>query len=243
MSAPPRLLIVDDEPPARARLRALVEAEGLGVVVGEAAHGVQALAEVGACAPDVLLLDIRMPGMDGLEVARHLTGMPNAPAVVFTTAFDEHALAAFDAGAVDYLLKPVRVSRLVEALTKARRLLLADFSPELAERRSHLSATLNGELRIVAVDDVRLLRAEHKYLSVHHTRGVLVVDESLAALEEEFAESFVRVHRNALVSVRHVLTLRRAAAGTQVVSMADCNEAVEVSRRLVPAVRRILRKM
>lgn len=254
----PRLLVVDDEAPARARLRALIEAGALGEVVGEAADGAEALALAAALRPDVVLLDIRMPGMDGMRTARELAASDAPPAVVFCTAYDEHALAAFDAGAVDYLLKPVRANRLAAALQRvlgraggltSRPAVetggTADApgveSDAVAAARTHLSATLNGEVRRVPVAEARVLRAEHKYVSVYHPGGVLVLEASLAALEAEFGARFLRVHRNALVARAHISALLRRPGGGLAIRLRDHDEAVEVSRRLAPAVRRALR--
>lgn len=235
-----QILIVDDEPPARARLRALIHDAELGEVVGEAGDGVQALGLIADLRPQLVLLDIRMPVMDGLEAARHLSATDEAPAVVFTTAYQEHALAAFDAGAIDYLLKPIRAARLAEAVGRARRL-RADALPVSDRARTHLSATLNGALRLVPVAEVRVARAEHKYVTVVFPGGQLVLEESLSALEEEFSDHFLRVHRNALVAAQHVAGLERLDSGATAVLMDGVTEPVEVSRRLIGAVRRRLR--
>lgn len=241
-----KILVVDDEPPARMRLTALVgDVEG-GSVVGEAGNGPEALRLATELAPDIVLLDIRMPGMDGLEVARHLAAMDTPPAVIFTTAYDSHALAAFDAQAVDYLLKPIRRERLAQALERARsptRAQLAELQdrrPEGSAARTHLSATLHGELRLVPVESVRFLRAEHKYVTVYFPGGELIVDESLSALEEEFAEHFLRVHRNTLVAPAYVRGMVRDGDGPQQLVIDGVDERVAVSRRLAAGVRKSL---
>jgi two-component system response regulator AlgR len=242
-----KILVVDDEPPARARLKALVTELDAGEIVGEAANGRAALDAVAATAADVVLLDIRMPGMDGLEVAHHLAGLERPPAVIFTTAYDDHALAAFEANAVDYLLKPIRRERLSAALAKARSLTRAQLA-EVAVTdgpdggaRTHVSATLHGNLKLVPVEAVRYFRAEHKYVTARYPEGELVLDEPLSALEEEFAGGFLRVHRGALVAVDHVRGLERDAEGRHCVRLDGVPEVVEVSRRLLPQVRRALR--
>ena len=242
-----KILIVDDEPPARARLKALLAELGAGPVVGEAAHGAAALDAVAATGADLVLLDIRMPGMDGLEAAHHLAGLEHPPAVIFTTAYDDHALAAFDANAVDYLLKPIRRERLEAALAKASGLTRAQAAGLAAAAdggaaRTHVSATLHGNLKLVPVDEVRYFRAEHKYVTARHPDGELVLDESLSALEEEFAGRFLRVHRNALVALPHVRALERDAAGQHCVALDAIPETVEVSRRMLPQVRKALRR-
>ncbi|MEM7406735.1 MAG: LytTR family DNA-binding domain-containing protein [Pseudomonadota bacterium] len=238
----PRILIVDDEAPARERLRALIREGALGEVVAEAADGPRALASCREHQPDVVLLDIRMPGMDGLEVARHLAATDGAPAVIFTTAYDRHALAAFDARAVDYLLKPVRLERLAQALARAARLapeLVADLRPAVdgdQSTRSHV-----GDARmLIPVAAIRLLRAEHKYVSAYSESSSVLLEESLGALEREFEGTFLRVHRNALVAIQHVEGMRRDAEGRWQMQLSGLTFEVEVSRRLAPAVRRAL---
>lgn len=241
-----RVLVVDDEPLARARLCSLIEEIPETEVVGEAGNGRDAVERAGALAPDVVLLDIRMPGMDGLEAARHLARLERPPAVIFTTAYDAHALAAFEANAVDYLLKPIRRERLEAALAKARSLTRAQIA-ELASTvspgsaRTHVSATLHGNLKLVPVDEVRFFRAEHKYVTARHPDGELVLDEALSALEKEFAGRFLRVHRNALVAVAHVRGLDRDSQGRYCVRLDAVDETVEVSRRMLSQVRKSLR--
>lgn len=240
-----KVLVVDDEPPARARLRGLVgELSGVDAVL-EAANGLDALGLVQSERPDVVLLDIRMPGMDGLEAARHLARMEAPPAVIFTTAYDAHALAAFEAQALDYLLKPIRRNRLEAALARAARLSRRQVNslvgPGRGEVRTHLSATMHGSLRLVPVDEVRYLRAEHKYVVVGYPAGQVLVDDSLAVLAEELGRRFLRVHRNALVAVEHVRRLERGATGRQQIVLDGVDERIEISRRLAGAVRKRLR--
>lgn len=237
-----RLMIVDDEAPARARLVQLLAEEAGHEVVAEAESGPAALAALDSAQPDILLLDIRMPGMDGLEVARHLAGLEQAPAVVFTTAYDEFALAAFDAGAVAYLLKPVRRERLLAALARASRLTRAqlgalDQRPALSRARRHICARVRGELRLVAIEEVACFRADHKYVTVCHSGGELLIEESLKHLEEEFGSRFLRVHRNALVSLDHVAALERSPDGGARLRLRGVAEPLEVSRRALAEVK------
>jgi len=241
-----KIVIVDDEPPARMRLASIIGELGLGEVVAEAGNGRDALAAIERTRAQIVLMDIRMPGMDGLEAARHLARLESPPAVIFTTAYEDHALAAFDASAVAYLLKPIRKERLASALERARSLTRAqldalEIADRRAEARTHLSATLQGNLRLVPVQEVRFLRAEHKYVTARYLRGELVLDESLTQLEEEFGERFLRVHRNALVAVAHVRGLSRDAEGRSCVELDGIEEKVEVSRRLLAPVRKLLR--
>lgn len=239
-----RILIVDDEPLARERLRALLAEIGAGEVVGEAASGLEALALVEHARPDVVLLDIRMPGMDGLEAALHLARREPAPAVIFTTAYDEHALAAFDAQAIDYLMKPIRPERLRAALAKAATLTLARASAAVAVssgRRTHFSALVKGSLRLVPLSEVRYLQADQGYVSVFHPGGELLIEEALKALEEELGEAFLRIHRNTLVAVAHVNALERDELGNANVVLRDVAGKLPVSRRLLSQVRKRLR--
>lgn len=237
-----KVLIVDDEAPARARLARLVEGIGGCELVGEAADGKRAVELTAETDPDVLLLDIRMPGMDGLEVARHVADADPPPAVIFTTAFGDHALEAFDAHAADYLVKPIRAERLAAALHGTRRPNRAQLAAvaETGGPRTQLCARLGGELELVAVTDVFYFLAEHKYVTVRHTRGELLIEESLKALESEFGERFLRVHRNALVAPALVGGLRRED-GRHRIWFTDIDDSLEVSRRHLPAVRQRLR--
>lgn len=227
----PRILIVDDEPPARARLRALIDAGGLGSVIGEAADGIQTLELAAELHPDIVLLDVRMPGMNGLEAARRLAEMPRAPAVVFITAYDQHALAAFDARAVDYLLKPVRAARLRNALERAA--ILAPAQLEALSGRTHLGS---GQ-HLVPVDEIRALRAEHKYVTAIVPGAEVILEDTLGALEEEFEARFLRVHRNTLVAVPFIRELQRDDVGHWALTLEGVDLRIEVSRRLAPTVR------
>lgn len=241
------VLIVDDEPLARARLNRLVTELEDDIVTEEAGNGPDALRRVQVHAVDVVLLDIRMPGMDGIEVARHLKHLEHAPAVIFTTAYDSHALQAFDASAVDYLLKPIRRGRLKEALQRARTLTgrqieaIEARDPGAGKARTHVSASLKGNLKLVPVDEVRFFRAEHKYVVARHAHGELVLDDALNALEEEFEQDFIRVHRNALAAICHVRALEKCEGGGYRLTFDGVDSAVEVSRRCLPVVRRALK--
>jgi two-component system, LytTR family, response regulator AlgR len=240
-----KILVVDDEPLARRRLCAQIGDLGIGSVVGEAEHGVAALEQTGLLAPDVVLLDVRMPGMDGLEAARHLARLEVPPAVIFTTAYDEHALAAFDAQAMAYLLKPVRSERLREALERAallsagRQALAADALPG---RRRHVSAVVGGHLRLLGVHEINYFQADEGFVSAVAPGTRLLIEDSLRSLEEEFAASFVRVHRNALVNLAAVKALERDAEGNGVIVFHALPERLLVSRRLLVAVRKRLRE-
>lgn len=241
-----RLLIADDEGPARARLRGLVEEIGGVDVVADAGNGREALLLCDELHPDVVLLDIRMPGMDGMEAARHMAGLEPAPAVIFTTAYSEHALAAFDAHAIDYLLKPVRKARLIQALDKAQRLTSVQLSAVTraaeggAVRRTHISARRGGRIELVEVGDVAYFQAGDKYVSVHHDGGELLIDEPLKALEEEFSQRFVRIHRAVLAARDMITALEKDSQGHYHVLLKG-HQRLPVSRRHVSALRALVR--
>ncbi|MFA5683364.1 MAG: LytTR family DNA-binding domain-containing protein [Lysobacteraceae bacterium] len=243
-----RVLIADDEPLARQRLRDLLDEAGGVQVVGEAGNGREACEQADALRPDVALLDIAMPAMDGIEAARHIAGMESPPAVVFCTAYDAHALAAFEAGAIDYLLKPIRASRLQAALERARRY-SGEQARELGQRlapqrqRSHLCARLRGNLRLIPIHDVRYLQAEEKYVVVHHAQGEDLIEESLKSLEAEFGERFLRIHRNCLVARDQLAELRRCADGQTRVRLHHVDILLDVSRRCLPTLRQRLQEL
>lgn len=245
------VLIVDDEPPARARLRQLLEQDGRHAVVGEAQNGREALDLSARLAPDVVLLDISMPGISGIETAHHLNALEKPPAVVFTTAYDEYAIEAFDARAIGYVLKPVRRERLERAMEQAARLsrgLLneATGGSGFAERRQHVCARARGELKLIPVSDIDYFLADQKYVRVSHRGGEDLLDDSLKTLEEEFADRFVRIHRGALVAVQKIDSLRKTEDGRMEVALRSGNgrskgEALVISRRHLADVRRRLR--
>ena len=237
-----RVLIVDDEPPARERLRRLVGELGGIEVSGEAGTGEQAVHLAGELRPDVVLLDVRMPGMNGLEAARHLALLPEPPAVVFTTAYDAYAVEAFEAQAVGYLLKPIRAEKLAAALRHASRLAglqlssIAAGDPQLAAR-THVAARLGDQVRLIPVSEIYYFAADQKYTTVRHQGGSDLIEDSLRVLEEEFGARFVRVHRNALVSVNRLAAIERDADGQYHVVLRDINERLAVSRRLAGELR------
>ena len=232
-----RAIIVDDEPPARERLRSMLAEAGDVEVVGEAENGVAALELVDKLLPDILLLDIRMPGIDGLEVARQLAMLAEPPAVIFTTAFDEYALQAFESEAIAYLLKPIRAEKLRAALAKAGRLTrpqLQQFATAAREpaRRSHIGVRGRDGLKLIPMDEVFFFHADQKYTTVRHANGEDLIEDSLKTLEEEFAQSFVRIHRNALVNTRFLERIARDASGQHFVHLRGLPDALEVSRRM-----------
>ena len=243
-----KILIIDDEPLARQRLASVIAEIGKHDVIGEGSHGEQALSLSQSLQPDVLLLDIRMPGMSGVEAASHIMKLEEPPAIIFTTAYDEYALQAFDAQAVDYLLKPIRKERLEQALENAKRLTRAQLNSldeveaSTTERR-HISARLGGELRLIPIEDVRYFMAEHKYVTVRYTKGTVLIEESLRQLEDSFANQFLRVHRNALISIQHISKLEKDKSGRHLIHLRNLDEPIEVSRRHLPTVRKVMRAL
>ena len=232
-----RVLIVDDEPPARERLRSMLAETGEFEVAGEAGHGEQAIDLVEKLTPDIVLLDVRMPGIDGLEVARHLAALPEPPAVIFTTAFDEYALQAFDAEAVAYLLKPIRAEKLRAALAKAARLTRPQLQQVAAAAREpthrlHIGVRGREGLKLIPIEEVFYFHADQKYTTVKHLKGEDLIEDSLKTLEEEFSASFVRIHRNAVVNTRYLERIARDASGQHFVHLRGLPDALEVSRRM-----------
>lgn len=212
-----RVFIVDDEPPARNRLRELLSDcnEQLPLlVVGEAGNGQEALDKLVSNPADVVLLDIRMPQMDGIELAQHLQHLPAQPVIIFTTAYDSYAIKAFELHAIDYLLKPIRLGRLFDALSRARTAVpvrtevLRELLPE---PRRHLSIHERGRIHLIPIEQVLFLRAELKYITVRTAEREFLIEESLTALEKEFALRFVRIHRNCLVAKESIAGFERNA--------------------------------
>ncbi|HEY8230298.1 MAG TPA: LytTR family DNA-binding domain-containing protein [Rhodanobacteraceae bacterium] len=232
-----RILIADDEPLARARLAALLrDCEG-AEVVASVGDGEAALAACAQHKPELLLLDIAMPGLDGIGVARRLAMLPDSPQLVFCTAYEAHALAAYELRAADYLLKPVRIERLREALARAHAL----HNRRAPSTATTLLAQVHGAPLKVRLDDVLYLTADDKYVTLHRVAGDLLSEQSLKAIEETFPERFVRVHRACLVPVERLLGLHRDPDGTVRALIAGSDASPEVSRRNLPAVRRLLR--
>ena len=236
----PRVLVADDEGPARSRLKDLLDdcrAEFPLVIVDEARNGREALDVLNREKVDIFLLDIRMPDMDGMEAARHIAGMPDPPAIIFTTAFDAYALKAFEVNAIDYLLKPIRQERLLAALRKARAAapVTRDALAAAANQpRRHLSVHERGKIHLVPVADILYLRAELKYVTVKTAEREYLVEESLSRMEEEFAASFVRIHRNCLVARAAIAGFERNAEESEsgwAVVVRQTGERLAVSRR------------
>ena len=255
MNAPEtlRVMLVDDEAPARARLRDLladIAAQVPTEIVAEAANGMEALDLAEHAAADVALLDIRMPRMDGTQLALHLSRIAHPPAIIFTTAYDQYAVKAFELSAVDYLVKPVRAERLAEALRKAS--LRTSRAPSAAalqllapEGRQHLRSSEHGRVLLIPVDDVLFFKADMKYVAARTSDGEFLLDDSLAQLEAEFGARFMRVHRNCLVAKKAIAGCGRGtdAEGEPSwnVLLTGVDEPIAVSRRQWPHVKELIK--
>lgn len=245
-----RVMVCDDEKLARDRLVRLVsDMDGMDVVA-EAGNGREALAQAQASRPDVVLMDIRMPDMDGIEAAQHLLKSDAPPAVIFCTAYDEHALQAFKVHAVDYLLKPVSREDLANALQRVNglsRAKLAAVEPEMHQdgspRRRHISARTHKGIELISVDDIRYFMADQKYVTVRHGDGEVLIDETLKELEDEFPDQFVRIHRNALISLRFLEGMEMSTAGHYQVRLRGVEDRLTVSRRHVARLRKVMARL
>jgi two-component system response regulator AlgR len=246
-----KVLIVDDEKPARDRLRQILQDEDGYEFAGEAQNGQDAVAMAAQCEPDIVLLDIRMPGLNGIETAHHLNELEHPPAVVFTTAYDEYAVDAFEARAIGYVLKPVRRSRLAAALEQASRLAnntLRDAATQakMDTQRRHVCARLADELKLIPVADISCFVADQKYVRVHHDNGQDLIDDSLKSLADEFGSLFVRIHRAALVAVERIEKIEKIAGGKSCIVLRDDSHVDDkeliISRRHVAEVRRRLKE-
>lgn len=237
-----QLLLVDDEPLARARLRTLVAdcRSPAAAVAGEAATASEAMEALRRSRFDAVLLDVRMPGADGLALAQALRGLPHEPAVVFVTAHSEHAVAAFELEAVDYLTKPVRLERLQTALQKVERVLAGRQAPA-PHADEMLVIQDRGRTERVPLSEVLYLKAELKYITVRTAARSYILDASLSELEERHAAQFMRIHRNALVARRAVRALEKYDDPEEgegwAVRLNGVDELLAVSRRQLSAVR------
>lgn len=242
-----KILIADDEKPARDRLKRLLGSMPDYAVVAEASNGSEAVDFNEQNQPDIILMDIRMPGMDGLEAAKFISQNKRPPAIIFTTAFSDHALEAFEAYAMDYLLKPVRVERLQQAIESCSRVNRAQMLEQLneiteTEVRKHICARVRGNLVLIALEDIYYFQAEQKYVTVRHTGGEVLIEEPLKTLEIEFSEIFYRIHRNALVRLDRIAGMKNNPDG-HLIFFQDIEDTLEVSRRHLPGVRKILKNL
>ncbi len=234
-----RILLIDDEKLARDRLRRMLDASTEYQVVAEAENGVAAIEQTLEHRPDVLLMDIRMPGMDGLEAAQHIAHMDNPPAVIFCTAYDEYAINAFEVQAIGYVLKPVRKQQLFDALKRARQLSQRQLStfaePEV--EKTHLSIKTGAGIELVALVDISHFMADQKYVTAFCGQRELIIDESLKQLEQVIGNSFVRIHRNCLVATDCIEALVRNKSGQSHIKLKNSEHILAISRRHLSAVK------
>jgi two-component system, LytTR family, response regulator AlgR len=238
VTQPIRILIADDEAPARRRITELLDDARSAVphmIVGEAITGSEALNKCqGAVVPDVVLMDIQMPDMTGLECAHHLLKLPTPPGVIFVTAYDDYAVKAFELQAIDYLMKPVRLERLIGALQKVKPMTpsQADGLPKAARR--FLSVTERGRVILVPIDEVIFFRADNKYIAIQTHEREYLLEDSLNRLEDEYGDRFVRTHRNSLIAREHIQGFEKGDGGDEsawTVIIKDRPERLPVSRR------------
>jgi two-component system response regulator AlgR len=241
------ILIVDDEPLARERLVRMVSALGVHSVA-QAETADQALETINEKDPSVVLLDIEMPGKSGIELAQSVMKMDVPPAIIFTTAYDQYALDAFDTPATAYLLKPIQEEKLQQALEQAKSLSKLQIEninqiplEKTKTKRDRISAKTHRGLELIAVEDIRYFKADHKYVEIICVDKEVLFDETLKDLEQEFADSFIRVHRNALVSIQHIQALQRDEQGGLFLSMVDIDSHVVVSRRYASKVKSLIK--
>lgn len=241
-----KILIVDDEALARERLHDFIIELYPDAITVEAVNGMQALDKISDHSPDIILLDIRMPGMDGLEVADHLSHMETPPAIVFTTAYQDHALTAFDVNAVDYLLKPIRKERLKTAVERATTVSQSTLSSikqaeGVSSSRSHLSVMVHGKMQLIPIENIYCLKADQKYVTAAWPGGEILLDEPLVSLEAEFSDYFIRIHRNALVAINHIDSLGKTTAGQHTIKLSDMPVELAVSRRHLQDIKKIFK--
>jgi two-component system response regulator AlgR len=239
------VLIVDDEQLARQRIRKLLSLTPGYQIIGEAETGEDALRKTQASNPDVVLMDIRMPGMDGIEAASYINRLDKPPAIIFTTAYSEHALEAFETHAIDYLLKPIKKSRLEAALDAAKRMNKAQISQLREEKtgstREKICVKNRGSLELIPLDEIVYFKADQKYVTLRTAEQEYLIEESLKTLEEEFDPRFIRIHRNALVARQLLKGLTKSPEGHVCVSFNEVDDLLEISRRHLPIIRKQLK--
>jgi two-component system response regulator AlgR len=243
------IVIVDDESLARDRLQRMLQDDDNYRVVGQAADGESAFDAVMKYDPDIILLDISMPGESGLQVAERLSELDDPPAIIFCTAYDEHALEAFAVNAIDYLVKPVRKEKLLQSLAKAVSLNKAQKTslrdlPKKADKeqstRSNISAKTRRGVELIDINTIYYFAADQKYVTVYHEAGETLIDDTLKELEQEFSSRFVRVHRNALLAIDRIEAMAKNSDGQFEVRLRGADTKPIVSRRHVGALKGLL---
>jgi len=243
-----QVLVVDDEALARERCKRLVEGIPGYRVVGEAVDGQAALTAIDTFDPDIVLLDVRMPGSDGISTARQIAELSDPPAVIFCTAYNEYAVEAFETLAIGYILKPLKPESLAAALEKASKfnkvqkaaLEQGDLDPN---RRKNIAAKTRRGVELVAIDDVFCFQADQKYVTIMHKQGETLIDDTLKQLEKEFGSQFIRVHRNALVAIKYIERMERTASGQYELALKNQEFRPIVSRRHVAQVKEFLESL
>jgi two-component system response regulator AlgR len=240
-----KIIIVDDEQLARERLLALIREIGIGEIIAEACNGKEALRIAQVHKPDVVLLDIRMPAMDGMQTAQQLALLQPTPHIIFTTAYGDKALEAFDAQAVDYLLKPIRKERLEQALNRIH-LLRQNPIVKPQQRpmaRTHISYYVRGELRLIPVKEVYYFYCHQKYVVLRWKQGEVLISDTLKELEQEFIGQFLRIHRSNLVALNQIAAMVKDNTGRSYLQLKDVDERLEISRRHLSTVKIMLKDM
>lgn len=241
------VLLVDDEVLARERLKRLLQDERDYHICGEAENGEQAISRISELRPDLAILDIRMPGIDGLQVAEHICTMTPAPAIIFCTAYDEYAIKAFQYQAIAYLLKPIRKEDLLSALKSAGKLSQLQIKQLQAQTDSNeqsptfLARTWQG-MEVIHMEDIFYFRADHKYVTLVHKGGETLTDQSLKQIEDEYPDQLLRTHRNTIVNRFHIKSMQRNSAGHYLLNLSEQHQ-VQVSRRMVSEVKEALNKL
>ena len=238
-----RIVVCDDEPLARERLVRIVKESGHDVVA-QAKTGIEAIVAVKAQQPDIILLDIRMPEMDGVACAQELAKLQHPPAIIFVTAYDHYAIAALKANAIGYLLKPANKDELLEALQKATNLNAAQLNeirklenPTSRPVREHIAARTHRGVELIKIQDIYYFTADQKYVKVRHKDGIVLIDDTLKELEQEFEDKLFRVHRNAIINIKYLDFLETLDAGQYQLHFKGIDETLAVSRRHLPALR------
>lgn len=239
------VLIVDDEPLARMRLRRMLEAMTLISRVDEAQNGEESIAAILEIDPDVVMMDVRMPGKDGLKAAREISELEDPPALIFCTAYDEYALEAFETLAAGYLLKPVSEAKLqaaIEKASKTNKIQKSTLVPgtDSGNSRNYIASTSHKGTELIPLSSIFCFVADNKYITVIHEKGESIIDETLKDLESDFGTRFVRVHRNALVATTAIDGLEKNSDGHTSIRFKSCEHVVQVSRRHLTGLKSLL---